>query len=321
MEKVRKQRFMTMREQFKTFWLNNGAKSQQPTFIAYTEARSKDPSLPFISRDTIREYVKEFKNQYLITKKSPKILYFDIETTDLMAGFGIMLMVSYCYQDTPADVKCITILDDLRYKDLPPEKCDKYLVSALKDLIDESDIQVAHFGSKFDIKFLQSRLLIHRLQMTDSKWKTFFDTCITAWKKFKIGGRLKVLARAMGCDNQKDELPLSVWQRSKCIGYEPYFSDAIKEMVDYCKQDTRTLYDIAQPMFPYAKHLPSFQAITGVSGNYCPSVNCGSHNIEFVGVDPTKSGAYPQYRCKDCGTIYRGTQDIRKFTKERKVAY
>lgn len=232
-----------------------------------------------------------------------------------------MLMVSYCYQDNPEDVKCISLLDNPKYKELPPELCDKYLVEALKDLVDESDIQVAHFGSKFDIKFLQSRLLVHKLHMADSKWKTFFDTCITAWKKFKIGGKLKVIARALGCDNQKDELPLSVWQRSHCVGYEPYFSQAINEMIEYCKQDVRTLYDIAQPMFPYAKHLPSYQAITGKPGVYCPSVNCGSEEIEFFGIDATKSGAYFNYRCKKCGNIFRTTQEIRKFKNDEKVMY
>lgn len=309
------------KELFRNFWISKGCPSQQGAFVAYTEAREKDSTLPFIPRDTIREYVKYFKTTFLITKDKPKILYFDIETTSLWAGFGHMLMVSYCYQDNPDDVKCITILDNPAYKELPPEKCDFYLVQELKKLIDESDIQVAHFGSKFDIKFLQSRLLVHGLHMADSKWKTFFDTCITAWKKFKIGGKLKVIARALGCDNQKDELPLSVWQRSHCVGYEPYFSDAVLEMAEYCKQDTRTLFDIAQPMFPYAKHLPSYQAITGKEGFYCPSVNCGSENLEFAGVDPTKSGAYFQYRCKDCGTIFRTTQEIRKFTKDGKVMY
>lgn len=312
---------MTNKEQFRTFWVNTGCLSQQGTYIAYNDAREKNPALPFLSRDVIREYVKEFGSTALTTKKKPKILYFDIETTGLYANFGRMLMVSYCYQDAPEDVKCITILDDPRYLDLPPEKCDLYLVKALKEIIDDSDIQVAHFGSKFDIKFLQSRLVVHGLHMADSKWKTFFDTCITAWKKFKLGGKLKVIARALGCDNQKDELPLSTWQRSHCIGYEPYFSDAIKEMAEYCKQDVRTLFDIAQPMFPYAKHLPSFQAITGKPGVYCPSVKCGSENIEYTGIDATKQGAFFQYTCKDCGNIFRTTQDIRKFTRDEKVGY
>ena len=469
------------KELLKSFWISKGRKGQQTTYIDYSHARDKNPNLPFIPRDKIREYVKEFSEELIVTKDKPVLLYFDIETTGLYANFGRMLMFSYCYQDD-REPKIITILDDPRYKELPPELCDRYLVIKLKELVDNSDIQIAHFGcvdpehgilmsnmtykkakdvivgdeviafdennttrngrrkmnttkvtfskvvikpkvritlsdgteikcstdhpflypsnnankanwifkeakdfkvgdtltrivpkfrtldpyqagyiavpkegrttvisiedigegevmglstecstyisegfashnSKFDIKFLQSRLLVHKLHLADSKWKTFFDTCITSWKKFKIGGKLKVIARALNCDNQKDELPLSVWQRSHCIGYEPYFSDAIREMSEYCKQDVRTLYDIAQPMFPYVKHLPSFQAITGKAGVYCPVANCGSENIEYSGIDPTKSGAYLQYRCKDCGTIFRTTQEIRNFTREEKVMY
>jgi len=309
----------------KKWWTNNGGWGICQSEYLY---RQQNKPCGNFTNAEFRELIKSFRrdgNSVEIVKnepsRKPKILYFDIETTSLWAGFGCMLMVSYCYQDTPDKVECITIIDNPDYIKLPPEKCDLYLVQELKKLIDDSDIQVAHFGSKFDIKFLQSRLLIHGLHMADSKWKSFFDTCITAWKKFKIGGKLKVIARALNCDNQKDELPLSVWQRSHCIGREPYFSEAIKEMAEYCKQDTRTLYDIAQPMFPYAKHLPSYQAITGKAGLYCPAVNCGNEEIEYIGVDPTKSGAYFQYRCTKCGTIFRSVVNIREFEKHEKVMY
>lgn len=299
-------------------WQSGKAFVVKDDYYKYYKQYCIDNNLEILPREKVRQLVTALT----ATKKNkPKILYFDIETTSLSAGFGHMLMVAYCYQDTPDDVKVITLLDNPKYKELEPEKCDFYLVSELKKLIDDSDIQVAHFGSKFDIKFLQSRLLVHNLQMADSKWKTFFDTCITAFKRFRIGGKLKVIARALGCDNQKDELPLSVWQRSHFLGYEPYFSDAIKEMVGYCKQDVRTLYDIAQPMFPYVKHLPSYQAITGKSGVYCPSVACGSEDIEYVGIDATKTGAYQQYRCKKCGNIFRSTRNMREFHKDERVMY
>jgi uncharacterized protein YprB with RNaseH-like and TPR domain len=297
--------------------------------IEKSERLYREKNKPFgnIPKVAFREYIKKFRTvgfaeeESRITKE-PVILYFDIETTDLSAGFGIMLMFSYCYHTSPEDIKIVSITDNPKYKELSPEKADFYIVQELKRLIDESDIQVAHFGSKFDIKFLQTRLILNGLQVANSKWKTFFDTCITARKQFKFGSnRLKNIARAMGCEHQKQELPLKIWQYSRLIGCEPYFSEAIEKMKEYCIEDTATLYDIAQPMWVKTKHLPSYQAITGKEGIYCPLPCCGSTNIEYIGIDASKVSAFFEYRCLDCGNIFRSTRNIREFNKDSKVMY
>jgi uncharacterized protein YprB with RNaseH-like and TPR domain len=281
--------------------------------------RSELQELVEKSKRLNQEYKKEEPPK---EEKKPKILYFDIETTDFNAGFGIMLMFAYRWHFDDTETKVIKINDNPLYRTLPPEKADFYLVQELKKIIDESDIQVAHFGSKFDIKFLQTRLIFHDLQIANSKWKTFFDTCITARKNFKFSrNSLSVIAKALGCDNEKSSLPLTVWQHSKCIGYEPYFTEALEQMADYCKQDVDTLYDIAQKLWPKVIHLPSYQAITGKSGIYCPQVYCGSYEYEYIGSNASKTTAHSEYRCKACGFIFKAGGNIRDFHKSEKVMY
>jgi uncharacterized protein YprB with RNaseH-like and TPR domain len=231
----------------------------------YKYREDKKPCGHYTKKE-FRENIKAFKtideeNPEIIfegVEKKPKVLYFDIETTDFSAGFGIMLMFSYRWHFDDADIKVVKITDNVNWRALPPEKADLYLIQELKKLINDSDIQVAHFGSKFDINFLQTRLIYHGLHIANSKWKTFFDTCITARKHYKFSrNSLAVIAKALGGENEKTHLPLSVWQHSKCVGYEPYFSMAIEEMADYCKQDVATLFDIEQKLAPKAIHLPS----------------------------------------------------------------
>lgn len=270
--------------------------------------------------DSVRKYVSKTKQHMSIPKKRPTVLYFDIETTDLSAGFGIMLMFAYRYHDGDGTIKGKTILDYPDSLNLPPEKADLYLLQDLAKLVNESDIIVAHFGSKFDLRFLQTRLLIHELRVANVQWNKIFDTCITARKNCRFGGNtLKNLAISLGLSNFKHELERKYWFRSKCIGDSKWFKEAMDKMKSYCMQDVRVLYDVAQILRPLAKHLPSYQAITGEERMICPS--CGSDKYICKGTDPKKSTAYDQYQCTDCGNWFRGTVNLRSIPKEEKVIY
>jgi uncharacterized protein YprB with RNaseH-like and TPR domain/predicted RNA-binding Zn-ribbon protein involved in translation (DUF1610 family) len=253
-------------------------------------------------------------------ERQPKILYFDIETTNLSAGFGVMLMFAYCWHNDRDNVKVETICNYSKSFQLSPEKADLYLVKSLTKLINEADIVVAHFGGRFDVPFLRTRCLVHGLHIPKTKWKNVFDTWMIAKKQLRFtANSLKCIAKGLGVENQKDELPLYVWQWTQGVTDTGYFRQAIEEMADYCKQDVRTLYDIAQLLRPLAKHLPSFAAITGAKGLVCP--NCGSLEVEYKGVDAGKSTAYFEYQCKKCGNWFRGVENIRKIPKEERTMY
>ncbi len=248
----------------------------------------------------------------LTQKEKPDIFYYDIETTNFGADFGEILMFAYKWEGMD-DVEIVSILDYPEMLSKPVEQRDKFIVRKLIDSINKADIVVAHYGSKFDNKFLQARGLFHGYNIADIRWNKVFDTCITARKNIRLGSnRLKNLAQFFGCDNQKTEMSKHTWRR--CNDYDP---SALEEMEEYCKNDVRALYDIAQKLRPLAKHLPNLQNLVGA--DFCCS-DCGGE-LKQDGFWETKASTYLRYKCSKCGKWHRGAKPYKRKKMEERVMY
>jgi len=246
-----------------------------------------------------------------MTITQPKILYFDIETTNLGADFGEMLMYAYCWHNEPENVKVVSVLDYEKSFELPIEQRDKYLLPGLINLINEADEVVAHYGSKFDCKFVQTRAIINDIPIADIRWSKIFDTCITARKQLKFqSNRLANIAEALGLDVRKSHLDKKIWRRANA-----YDIDAIIEMIDYCKQDVIVLYQIAQKIRPTTKHLTSMKVLTNSENMICYC--CGSENLISKDFYLTKINKYTRYQCNNCGAWQRSSKPVTKNTTER----
>jgi DNA polymerase elongation subunit (family B) len=104
--------------------------------------------------------------------KSPKILFYDIETspnlgyvwqkweTDVIQFHTEWEILSFAYKfQGDKSVKCVTRKDFL-------DKTDKSLVKKLQEVMDSADIIVAHNGDQFDIKKSTARMIFHGLGPT-----------------------------------------------------------------------------------------------------------------------------------------------------------
>ncbi len=254
----------------------------------------------------------------LLDSTRRNILYFDLETTDLSGGFSPVIMYSYKWND--GETKLVTLadyMDDLN--NLPPERADYTLIKDLSDKINRADVCCAHFGLFFDTPFVQTRCLFHRLPVIDVPKSKIFDPWMIAKKQLRCGRRLKALAKQLQCEHQKTEVDLIYWQRSKCIGNNPYFLEALEKLGEYCIEDTNTLYDIAQLLSPLANHLPSAQIISGQITKCC--FNCGSIDLKDKGYRYTKANKYKKYQCANCGAWMRGTKSEFVLSTEDRLVY
>lgn len=252
------------------------------------------------------------------------ILYYDIETTGFSGGFNTMLMYAYKWNNEE------TKLDSLHFEqykkdlnDLPPELADRQLVINLAEKFNKADIIVGHYNQKFDNKFLQTRSLIHKLPIIDDRSSSTLDTYRIAKYKCKFSNnRLKTIAKELNLNEQKSEVDLITWQRSKVIGDNRFFLEALEKIGEYCKQDVNTLYEIAKVFSPLATHLPNLQLINNSNDNnklLCPS--CGA-NVEFVKYVTLKSNIYQQYQCINCGKWVRSTNPEKiNFNKRNRLTY
>lgn len=243
----------------------------------------------------------------------PRILYYDIETTNFNADFGEILMFAYRWHDSD-EVNLVSVVDYPKSFSLPVERRDRFVVKELSQLLNQADIIVAHYGSKFDNKFVQARLAIHGLPYFDNRPSKMFDTCLVARNQMKIGSnRLANLAQAMGLKEEKTSLTKTQWRRAN-----DYDAEALEAMGEYCKQDVRALFEVAQKLRPLAKHLPSWLILEGGNERCCYA--CGGA-LQAKGFWHTKANSYVRYQCAKCGAWQRSATAKNKISSSSRVMY
>ena len=93
------------------------------------------------------------------------------------------------------------------------------------------------------------------------------------------------------------DTPPGLWRR--CFMGE---KKAIKEMVDYNKQDIEVLDFVFERLYPFVPARVNYN-LYGNELEACPG--CGSHHVTKQGFKYTKANKYQQYRCSDCGTWFK----------------
>lgn len=267
------------------------------------------------------------KSENLIHSEPPRILIWDLETNGvnaLYADLGFITCFGYKWMGEK-ETHCLTIADfpkfqkalnrmkhgDFSKKNIDDLHDDSELLDKAIEIMKQADLLVAHYGEKFDKPFLKTRLLLNKkLSLPPTKQ---IDTCFIGWKHLKLrSNRLKHLAEVLGCENKKQEKGggwPNWWHRSMSGHVE-----SIKAMADYCKQDVRTLEDIALRLRPYWPTNVSFR-----EDNYnviCK--HCLSDKVEFHGFEKTSGGKYFRYICTECFTWGKVERNL--LTENNRVA-
>jgi uncharacterized protein YprB with RNaseH-like and TPR domain len=214
----------------------------------------------------------------------PKILFFDIETAGvnaLKSDLGFVLMVGYKWAHEKA-VKIVTIKKKhLRHFD------DREVLTTFSKIYEQADIVVAHFGSVFDRRFLQGRLLIHSLPPLPQT--VMRDTCMIARSVANFSSnRLGNLGITLDLSEKKIE---------KGNGWPTWWfkamqgdMNAVRAMALYCKGDVLALEKLYYRLLPFDNAHPRLH----VSKLQCGS--CGS-KVERRGYRVAKTRRYARYQC------------------------
>lgn len=217
------------------------------------------------------------------------IIQFDIETSDLDANFGEVLV--FAYKRNNEKVRSLTILDYKKRKRLPYEQADKYLLEDIYTILSEADIVVGHYSKRFDYPFIQTRLAIHNMPLLP-RTINHIDTWRIAKDNLKVRSRrMDAIAEYLGLVERKASVPFSVWRASKA--HDP---KAIQFLERYCRQDVEVLNGVFERLKPIIR-LPA------VHDSGCP--NCGSAHAEKRGTVTNQVATYQRFRCKDCGTWFQ----------------
>lgn len=229
----------------------------------------------------------------------PKILFFDIESAGvnaLKSDLGFVIMVGYKWAHEP-DVK----IDVIHRKDLRHFN-DRELLTRFAKRFEKADLCVAHFGSVFDRRFIQGRLLINNLPpIPPTRMR---DTCMIARSAANFSSnRLKHLAKILDLQNQKldNNWPIAWFKVMQGD------MDHLRALADYCKGDVLALEELYNRLLPFDNAHPRIYSDRSVCNR------CGAKVI-YRGVSFVNNNQYRRYQCIN-GHWGRETTQVKEVTK------
>lgn len=182
---------------------------------------------------------------------------------------------------------------------------DKSLLVDLHKVLDEATHVVAHNGTRFDVKVINSRLIIQGFKPYSP-----FKTIDTLTQARKIGkwdsARLDALCQACGVGRKLATTGKDLWR--SCRNGD---RQAFEKMRHYNSHDVRLLKPIWALLKPWASNVD----FRPYQNGGCPI--CLSNNIQRRGSAVARSLVYQRLHCRDCGKWFSGE---RINAKENKAA-
>lgn len=245
--------------------------------------------------------------------KLPKILLWDLESAGIQGLYADRSFVTcFGYKWFRKGVtKVMNILD------YPGKNCqdDRNLLRAAREIVDEADFLVAHYGDKHDKPYFRTRLRIQRLKPMPPT--TQFDTCLWAKDNLKLSSnRLSNIAEALNVPVKKME---------KGRGWPDWWMGALRgdvkslrSMEEYCGVDVDCLEGVFEAILPDIQSKRIFNLAIGETNWTCQT--CGGHRRTYMDSYYTPTRRYNRYQCmtKGCGRWSRGAMPTDKVVWKEK---
>ncbi len=171
---------------------------------------------------------------------------------------------------------------------------DYEVMKALRDLLDEADIVIAHNAVEFDVRKANTRFIMHKLT-PPSPYK-IVDTLKIARRYFSfMSNRLGDLGRFLGVGTKIDTGGFKLWKQ--CLAKD---KKAWALMTKYCREDVCLLERVYLKLRPYIKVHPNLAVRSLLTFDMC-CPKCRGKALTKRGQQVSASGLFQRYQCKTCG--------------------
>lgn len=256
----------------------------------------------------------------MLKKREPRILLYDIETSLLPVAVFSLTHNDYIHPDSilseryiisaswqwegEEKVHAVSVIDDPKRFDKNPHD-DLFVVKTLHNVMSEADVLVGHNSDQFDNKWVRTRILFHGLPPLPPI--TTLDTFKVGKKHFNFcSNKLDYIGKFLGLGKKAHTSP-GLWMR--VLNGE---KKAVREMVEYNKQDVVLLGKVFHKLRPYMDNRINRELFGGTG---CP--RCGSSKIQSRGVHRAITKVYQRFCCNSCGGWFRELKSDSKSTKLR----
>jgi uncharacterized protein YprB with RNaseH-like and TPR domain len=219
-----------------------------------------------------------------------KILALDIEASNLSADFGIILTFgSKVVGEGKPEI--LNILD-YRDKDGDLIKAEKRLLKDITKRMLESDVWLGHYACYYDLPFINSRLLYHKLPVLPANF-ALIDTWRISRNRLKLrNNRLHTVQEFLGLKEEKNAIKPEQWLRA-LGGHSP----SMDYIVEHNRRDVLVLEEAYLRLRPLVLDHPNKGLIDGRGG--CGI--CGAKKLQARGFHVTRTRKFQRYQCQSCG--------------------
>lgn len=229
-----------------------------------------------------------------------KRLFFDIETSpNLVLSWRIGYNINLSPENIVEERRIICVSykweGEKKVHSLTwdQNKDDKKLLKEFIKILNQADEIVYQNGDRFDLPWIKTRCLFHKIQTLPS-YKSF-DTLKKIKSNFYLNSnRLDYVQKFTGSEG-KISTTYSLWSDiflNNC-------QKSLKKMVKYCEKDVRELEDLYHTILPYVEHNTHVGVAKGFPKYTC--AHCGSFDLSKNKESYTKMGTVRiQMKCKSC---------------------
>lgn len=233
-----------------------------------------------------------------------KRLYFDLESSPNIGLFwssGYKQNIDYQNIIKERAIICICYKweDEKQVHSLSWDKnqSDKKLLQEFIKVANQADELVGHNGDKFDLPWVRTRCLYHRIELFP-KYVTI-DTLKLSRRQFRFNSnRLDYIASFLGI-GKKIKTDFNLWKDivlNKC-------EKSMAKMIDYCKQDVKLLEQVHKELRLHDTPKTHYGVVLSNDKRLCPE--CASNNVIISKTRITAGGTKQiQYKCNDCGKYH-----------------
>lgn len=264
---------------------------------------------------TCRRKDKKAKvSQSLLKPGGPKTLFIDIETSpNLVYTWGLWNQnVGINQIVEPTRMLCFAAkwLGDPHTSFFSEHASSREeMVWTAWSLLNEADVVVHYYGSRFDVPHMNREFLEAGLT-PPSPFKQV-DLKFAVSKRFKLpSNKLQFVSQTLGLSGKEETGGFDLWR--DCMAGDPAAWD---RMETYNRRDVTLLEEVYERLLPWVPNAPNRHLYTGSGG--CPS--CGHDALVENGLYRTPLSVFQQYLCGACGSWFRGSKRIDGATVQQAV--
>lgn len=235
----------------------------------------------------VRQEEKELNLK--LQEGTARVLIYDIETSPNIGWFwtaGFKKNISHDQIIKERAIICVSYKwlgeDQVYNLTWDQDQNDKFLVEQFVEVLNEADLIVAHNGDNFDLKWIKTRALYHRIPMLP-KYNQFDTLKVAKAKLYLNSNKLDYISKFLGYDG-KIKTDIDLWL-DILFKKDP---KAMEQMLTYCDEDVRQL----EKVYNELKYLDNPKLHLGVLNGDTKQTSpvTGSVNIKHIKTVTTNRG-------------------------------